>query len=172
MPPGTKTATHAHPAHLVVGLAGGTVRMTLPDGTSPDVKIETDGATLAPAGTHITANPGTAAISGIIVEMKGAPGAAVLPAARPGQKATTLAEDARVRVSRVTIDPTFAEAAGTTHDYDQVVITLAPSDVTLALEGKTTASWKRGDVRIIGRGVPHASKGGTAPADLVIVAVK
>jgi quercetin dioxygenase-like cupin family protein len=172
MAPGAKTATHSHPAHLVVGLAGGTVRMTLPDGTSSDAKIETDGALLAPGGAHATANAGPGAISGIIVELKGAPGTATLPAVRPGQTAKTLAEDARVRVSRVTIDPAFAEPAGTTHDYDQVVITLAPADIALTLEGKTTAKWARGDVRLIGRGVAHQSKGGAAPADVVIVAIK
>jgi quercetin dioxygenase-like cupin family protein len=172
MAPGARAATHEHPAHLVVGLQGGTVRTTLPDGTSTEAKIETDGALLAPAGPHATANPGTTPVTGIIVEMKGAPGTATLPATRPGQRATTLAEDARVRVSRVSIDPTFAEPAGTTHDYDQVVITLAPSDISLSLEGKTRATWKRGDVSLIGRGVAHQSKGGAAPSDVVIVAIR
>jgi len=172
MAPGSKAATHSHPAHLVVGLEGGTVRTTLPDGTSSEAKIETNGALLAPAGPHATANPGTTPVTGIIVEMKGAPGTAVLPAARPGQTAKTLAEDARVRVSRVSIDPAFVEAAGTTHDYDQVVITLAPSDISLSVEGKTTSAWKRGDVSLIGRGVAHQSKGGAAATDVVIVAIK
>jgi hypothetical protein len=53
-----------------------------------------------------------------------------------------------------------------------VVITLAPADIALTLEGKTTAQWTRGDVRLIGRGVAHQSKGGKAPADVVIVAVR
>jgi quercetin dioxygenase-like cupin family protein len=172
LPPGAKAPTHAHPAHLIVGLAGGTVRVTASDGTTADVKVEADGATLAPAGSHASANAGAGAVSGIIVEMKGAPGTATLPATRPGQTATTLAEDARVRVSRVTIAPAFAEPAGTTHEYDQVVITLAPADIALTLEGKTTAQWTRGDVRLIGRGVAHQSKGGKAPADVVIVAVR
>lgn len=77
-----------------------------------------------------------------------------------------------MRVSRVSIDPAFAEPAGTTHDDDQVVITLAPSDISLSLEGKTKATWKRGDVSLIGRGVAHQSKGGAAPSDIVIVAIR
>ena len=53
-----------------------------------------------------------------------------------------------------------------------VVILLAVGDIALTMDGKTTSTWKRGDVRLIGRGVPHETKGGKAPSEMVIVAVK
>jgi hypothetical protein len=108
----------------------------------------------------------------IVIEMKGTPGTATLPLSRPGMKMTTLLQDPRVTASRVTFDPSFAEPAGTTHDYDMVVIPLAPSDTALTLEGKTVSSWKRGDATLIGRGVPHASKAGKQAGDMILVAIK
>jgi quercetin dioxygenase-like cupin family protein len=69
--------------------------------------------------------------------------------------------------------PTFNEPAGTTHEFDQVVIALGPGDVTLNVDGKTTTHWKRGDVVFIGRGVKHESKNtGQKPVDMFIVAIK
>jgi len=38
---------------------------------------------------------------------------------------------------RVAVDH---EAAGCTHDYDHVVVMLAPADFTLTMDGKTTSS--------------------------------
>ena len=67
-------------------------------------------------------------------------------------KTTTVLDDPRARAVRASFEPTFHEAAGSTHDYDQVVVMLAPGDVALTTEGKTVSSWKRGDVRLIGRG--------------------
>ena len=79
-------------------------------------------------------------------------------------KMTPLLEDARLSAHRVSADSSFQEAAGTTHPYDQVVIALASGDIALTMDGKTTSKWKRGDVRLIGRGVPHETKGGEARA--------
>ena len=79
----------------------------------------------------------------------------------------------RVR-QRVTASPNFQEPAGTKHDYDQVVIALAPSQMSLSINGKPAkTTWARGDAQFIGRGTPHESKNtGGKPTDFVIVAVK
>jgi len=75
---------------------------------------------------------------------------------------------------RVTADPTFQEPADSKHDYDQIVIALGPSKMSLAIDGKPPkASWARGDVQFIGRGVPHEAKNGTGkPIDFVIISIK
>jgi quercetin dioxygenase-like cupin family protein len=48
----------------------------------------------------------------------------------------------------------------------------AAGDIWLTMDGKTTATWKRGDVRLIGRGVAHETKGGKALGEMIIVAIK
>jgi mannose-6-phosphate isomerase-like protein (cupin superfamily) len=170
--PGSKVPMHAHPAHVGVILTTGTIAMTTPDGKSTNIEGKADEAMLMPAGSHAMANPGKSPIEVIVVEMKGTPGNATLPASRPGMNMTHLLKDARVEVLRVTTEPSFHEPAGTTHDYDQVVIPLGSANVNLTIEGKKITSWKRGEAHLVGRGVAHEAHGGTTPADLIIVAVK
>jgi len=173
LPPGVTTAMHAHPAHVGVTLSGGIVRMGLPDGKTADVEAKADEVMpVQAAGSHTTANTGKTPVEVVLVEMKKAPGSTPLPSARPGMKMTPLLEHALLSVHRVSADSSFQEAAGTTHPYDQVVIALASGDIALTMDGKTTSTWKRGDVRLIGRGVPHETKGGKAPSEMIIVAVK
>jgi oxalate decarboxylase/phosphoglucose isomerase-like protein (cupin superfamily) len=85
-----------------------------------------------------------------------------------------LAEGPRAMAYRTTAEPTFAEPAGTTHDYDQVVIALGSARMSLAIDGKPAkTNWARGDVQFIGRGTPHESKNtGGKPVDFVIVAIR
>jgi beta-alanine degradation protein BauB len=170
--PGAKTVMHEHPAHLVVSLGAANVKFTTPDGKTADVVMKADDVTLMPAGAHAGANAGTGPVDVVIVEMKGAPGSATLPATRPGMKTTTLLDDPRVKAVRASFEPTFHEPAGSTHDYDQVVVMLAPGDVALTMEGKTTSTWKRGDVRLIGKGVAHETHAGKLAGDVLIIAVK
>lgn len=170
--PGAKTVMHEHPVHLVVSLGAANVKFTTADGKTVDVVMKADDVSLMPAGAHAGANAGTGPVDVVIVEMKGAPGSAVLPAARPGMKTTTVLDDARVRAVRASFEPTFHEPAGTTHDYDQVVVMLAPADVSLTTEGKTVSSWKRGDVRLISRGQAHETHAGKIAGDVLIIAVK
>lgn len=75
---------------------------------------------------------------------------------------------------RVTADPTFQEPAGSKHEYDQVIIALGPSQMSLAIDGKPAkTTWARGDMQFIGRGVPHESKNASGkPIDFMIVAIK
>jgi beta-alanine degradation protein BauB len=169
---GGKTVMHEHPAHLVVALGAANVKFTTPDGKTVDVAMKADDVTLMPAGAHAGANAGTAPVDVVIVEMKAAPGTGTLPATRPGMKTTTVLDDPRVKAVRASFEPTFHEPAGSSHDYDQVVVMLAPGDVALTMEGKTTSTWKRGDVRLIGKGVAHETHAGKLAGDVLIIAVK
>ena len=170
--PGAKTVMHEHPAHLVVSLGAANVKFTTPDGKTVDVVMKADDVSLMPAGAHAGANAGTDPVDVVIVELKGPPGSATFPAARPGMKTTTVLDDPRVRAVRASFEPTFHEAAGTTHEYDQVVVMLAPADVSLTTEGKTVSNWKRGDVRLIGRGQAHETHAGKMAGDVIIISVK
>jgi beta-alanine degradation protein BauB len=169
--PKVKIAMHEHPKHLVIPLAPASVRFTTPDGKSADVAMKTEEVGVQPAGKHSSESLGPAS-EAIVIELKGAAGTAALPADRPGMKSTTLFEDADAKAVRVSIDPSFKEAPGTTHDYHQVVITLGTSDIKLSFDGKTTTSWKRGEVRLIGKGVAHESAGGKTAGEAIIVAIK
>jgi len=173
--PGAKSPMHQHPDAMVVPLAPAKVKFTLPDGTAQDSDMASESATYTPAGSHSSANTGTGRINALLVEFKGAnPGTAALPASRAGMATKTLAEGPRGAAYRATAEPTFQEPAGSKHDFDQVVIALAPMGMSLAIDGKPAkTTWARGDVQFIGRGVPHEAKNtGGKPVDLVVVAIK
>jgi quercetin dioxygenase-like cupin family protein len=171
---GAKSTMHSHPDAILVPLATAKARFTMPDGKTQDMEVAKETAAYTPATTHAPANVGGSEIDAILVELKGAPGNATLPAARPGLQATTLVENPRAVAIKTTAAPDFHEAAGTTHEYDQVVIALGPADMSLALDGKAPVTkWQRGDVQFIGRGVKHESKNTSGkPIDFIIVAIK
>jgi beta-alanine degradation protein BauB len=174
-PVGGKSTMHQHPDSIVIPLSDAKVKFTMPDGKSEDVELTSESAMYSPAGTHNPANIGTGRVSALLVEFKtAAPGTATLPASREGMKMKVLAEGPRAMAYRVTADPTFQEPAGTKHDYDQLVIALAPSQMSLTIDGKPAKTkWARGDVQFIGRGVAHESKNTNGkPIDFVIVAIK
>ena len=85
-----------------------------------------------------------------------------------------LAEGPGAVAYRSTLAPDFQEAAGSTHDFDQVVIALGAADLMLAVEGRPTVTkWKRGDIQFVGRGVKHEAKNTTGkPVDIIIVGLK
>jgi hypothetical protein len=87
---------------------------------------------------------------------------------------TVLAEGPYATAYRSTAAASFAEPAGTKHDFDQVVIALGATPLSLSIDGKPAkTTWARGDAQFIGRGVPHQAKTvGGKPADMVIVAIK
>jgi quercetin dioxygenase-like cupin family protein len=174
MPGGEKSPMHAHPDAILVPLATAKARFTLPDGKTQDSEVVKEVAAWTPAGTHAPANVGTTAVDAILVEFKGAPGTATLPAARPGLQTATLVENPRAVAIKTTAAPDFHEAAGTTHEYDQVVIALGAADMSLAVDGQAAKTkWQRGDVQFIGRGVKHESKNTSGkPIEFIIVAIK
>ena len=125
------------------------------------------------AQKHGGDNPGTTPVDFIYVELKDDPApSAVVPPNRPGITSTRLVERAKADAIRATADSGFSEPAGTTHDYDQVIVALDDAELSLTVGGKTTTTWKRGEVAFIGRNVKHESKNAGKPADFVIVAIK
>ena len=171
---GAKGTMHQHPDNIVVALDAAKVQFTMPDKSTKDSDLPKEGGLYAAAGSHIVANMGKTAVDAIVVEFKGAGGKATLPTARPGMTMKVLAEGARGMAYRSTADANFAEAAGTKHDYDQVVIALGPSQIALSIDGKPAkTTWARGDVQYIGRGTAHEAKNtGGKPVDMIIVAIK
>jgi beta-alanine degradation protein BauB len=175
VPAGEKSPMHAHPDAILVPLASAKARFTLPDGKTQDMEVVKEIAAWTPAGTHSPANVGTTAVDAILVEFKAkTPGSATLPAARPGMQATTLVENPRAVAIKTTAAPDFAEPAGSTHEYDQVVIALGEAGMSLAVDGQAPKTkWQRGDVQFIGRGVKHESKNTSGkPVEFIIVLVK
>jgi quercetin dioxygenase-like cupin family protein len=172
---GEKSVMHSHPDAILVPLASAKARFTLPDGKTQDMEVVKETAAYSPAGTHNPANVGTTPVDALLVEFKAtAPGAATLPAARPGLQTTTLVDNPRAVAIKITAAPDFHEDAGTTHEYDQVVIALGAADMSLAVDGQPAKTkWQRGDVQFIGRGVKHASKNTSGkPIEFIIVAVR
>ena len=154
--PGEKVLMHEHPDAIAIPL----------DATA-------GGAHFIPAQRHQGSNPGTDHVDFIYVELKGtAAPTATVPASRPGLKSTRLLEHAKAEAIHATADTAFSEAAGTTHDYDQVIVALGDAELSLTVDGKTKKTWKRGDVAFIGRNVKHESKNAGGPANFVIVAIK
>ena len=173
--PGAKSSMHQHPDAIVVPLASSKVRFTLPDGKSEDNELANESAMYTPAGTHNPTNVGAGAVDALLIEFKtAAPGKAALPASRPGMDVKMMAEGPRATAYRSTASATFAEPAGSKHDFDQVVVALGPAQLSLSIDGKPAkTTWARGDVQFIGRGVAHETKNtGGKPVDMVIVAIK
>ncbi len=172
---GEKSVMHAHPDAMLVPFAPGRARFTMPDGKTQDMDVAAEVAAYTPAMTHLPANVGTTRIDALLVEFKAKDaGTAALPTTRPGMTLKVLAEGPHATAWRTTAAPTFHEAAGTTHDYDQVVIALGAGDVRVAVDGQPARTqWQRGDVVFIGRGVKHESQNtGGKPVDFVIVGIK
>ena len=173
--PGEKTAMHEHPDNVTVLLTDGSMIFTSGDGKSETVPFKAGHAMFSGPQKHMGTNAGKSALEAIVVELKGAAAPkATLPASRPNIKMTRLVESPRADVYRISADSGFKEAPGTTHDYDQVVIALAPTTaLSIAMGGKTMATWKRGDAMFIGRGQPHqALSVGSTPQDFIVVAIK
>ena len=172
--PGEKTVMHEHPDNVTVLLTDGKITFTGADGKSETRETKAGQAMWSGAQKHMGTNAGTTALEAIVVELKGtAAPKAVLPASRPNIARTTLLENPRADVFKFTADAAFKEAPGTTHDYDQVLIALAPTAISLDVDGKTKTTWKPGDVAFIGRGQKHQAQNTSGkPQDMVVVAIK
>ena len=173
--PGSKSPMHSHPDAMLVSLQDSTARFTLPDKTTQDSVIGKETAVYTPATTHASANVGTTPVDALLVEFKAKePGTAALPSSREGLQLNMLAESPRAIAFKTTAAPDFHEPAGTTHDYDQVVISLGANDMSLAIDGKPVVTkWQRGTAQFIGRGVKHESKNTSGrPIEFVIVAIR
>ena len=173
--PGAKTTMHEHPDTVIVALSDARVKFTGADGKSTEAPLKTEQAMWAPAEKHMGENLEKKSVDVVLVELKPSKGpAATIPTNRPEMKITPFFDTARVMAYRATTGPKFHEPAGTTHDFDQVVIALQDTDaVTVNVEGKAKSQWKRGDALFIGRGMKHESKNSSDKAmDVIVVAVK
>ncbi|MEO7192670.1 MAG: hypothetical protein ABI051_16595 [Vicinamibacterales bacterium] len=171
---GAKSERHSHPDAIVVALSASKPTFTMPDGTSQVSDLANDSAMFTPAGTHTVTN-GSSSVDALLVEFKTAvAGKAVLPTSRPGMTLKTLADSPRAIASLATASATFAEPAGSKHEFDQVVIALGPSPLSLSVTGQPTkTTWVRGDAVFIGRGVAHESKNtGGKPSDMIIISIR
>ena len=170
---GAKTTMHEHPDNVVVSLSDSKVKFTGADGKSEEAALQADQAMWSPAGKHSGENIGPP-VEVLLVELKGtkAP-TATIPTNRPDMKITPFFDNPRVMAYKATVSPNFHEPAGSTHDFDQVVIALGTGDVSVNVEGKVKSQWKRGDVLFIGRGMKHESKNTSGkPLDMITVAIK
>jgi hypothetical protein len=173
--PGAKSPMHSHPDALLVSLQDSKAVFTTPDGKTQDIAIAKETASYMSATTHASANVGTTPVDAILIEFKAKePGTASLPSSREGMQLNVLAEGPRATAFSVKPVADFHEDPGTTHDYDQVVISLGANDMSLAIDGKPVVTkWQRGTAQFVGRGVKHESKNLSArPTGYVIVAIK
>ncbi len=172
--PGAKTAPHQHPDNITVLLTDGQMVFTDGTGKSEPTTTKAGAALWSGPQSHSGANTSATPLEAMVVELKGsAAPTATLPATRPNMNITQLADSPRAAAYKVIADASFKEAPGTTHDYDQVVIALAPTTVSIEVGGKTTTTMKRGDAIFIGRGQPHQAQNVSGkPQEIVIVAIK
>lgn len=173
--PGAKTTMHEHPDTVVVSLSDANVKFTGADGKSVEAPMKAGEATWSPAQKHSGENLEKTPVDVVLVELKGTrPPTATIPTNRPGMTITPFFDNPRVMAYKAAIGPDFHEPAGSTHDFDQVVIALGDSDaVSLNVEGKVKTQWKRGDALFIGRGAKHESRNNSGkPLDIVVVAIK
>ena len=173
--PGEKTVMHEHPDNVTVLLTDGKIVFTGADGKSETVETKAGQAMWSKGPQkHMGVNAGTTALEAIVVELKGAAAPkATLPASRPNLTRTMLVENPRADTVRITADAAFKEEPGTTHDYDQVLIALAPTTMSVEIDGKTKTTWQRGDVAFIGRGQKHQAQNTSGkPQEMVVVAIK
>jgi quercetin dioxygenase-like cupin family protein len=172
--PGAKTTMHEHPDNVIVALSDAKTKFTGVDGKSTDAEMKAEQAMWSPAGKHSGENTGSTAVEVLLVELKGnKPPTATVPTNRADMTITPFFDNPRVMAYRATTGPNFHEPAGTTHDFDQVVIALGTGDVSVNVEGKTKTQWKRGDALFIGRGMKHESKNTSGkPLDVILVAIK
>ena len=161
--PGEKVPPHAHPDAVMVPLNPGSA----PKGAKGQ------DAFFLRAQTHGGGNDGTTPIEFIYVELKGdAAPTATVPTNRPGVTSTVLFDHQKATAIRASAERGLSEPAGTTHDFDQVIVALSDAEFSLTVDGKTTNTWKRGDVAFIGRNVKYEAKNMGKPVDFVIVAIK
>jgi beta-alanine degradation protein BauB len=174
--PGAKTTMHEHPDTVVVALSDAKVKFAGADGKSVEAPLKADQASWAPAEKHSGENLEKTPAEVVLVELKGSkpPTATTIPTNRPDMKITPFFDNPRVMAYKAATGPNFHEPAGSTHDFDQVVIALGESDaMSVNVEGKVKNQWKRGDVLFIGRGMKHESKNSSGkPLDVIVVALK
>jgi quercetin dioxygenase-like cupin family protein len=72
--PGEKSVMHSHPDAVAVFLTDGKIKFSFPDGKTQDASGKAGAVQYTPAQVHLPENVGTAAMEGIVIELKGGAG--------------------------------------------------------------------------------------------------
>jgi beta-alanine degradation protein BauB len=172
---GEKSVMHEHPDTFAVFLTDTKVRFTLPDGSTTEATTKAGEVTVSAAGKHNPENLG-GALEVFVIEVK--PGAkapapvkgAVPPPSGTGVARTPIVTGPHGEAVLLKTGPGFSEPAGSTHDYDAVVVPMTASGTALTMGG-TTVTMKKGEAYLISRGAPHAVKA-TAAGETIVVYIK
>jgi beta-alanine degradation protein BauB len=68
--PGAKAAMHYHPNHVIYVLAGGSVKISTPDGKNMNFDLKAGQAIWMEAGQHAAENTGSNEVHNLVVELK------------------------------------------------------------------------------------------------------
>jgi quercetin dioxygenase-like cupin family protein len=172
---GDKSVMHEHPDTFAVFLTDAKARFTLPDGSTTEATPKAGEVLVAPAGKHNPENLG-GALEVFVVEVKpGAKAPAPVKGAVPSPSGTGVTRTPIVtgphgEAVLLKTEAGFSEPAGSTHDYDAVVVPMTAVGAELTMGGKTV-TMKKGEAYLISRGAPHAVKA-TAAGESVVVYIK
>jgi polyisoprenoid-binding protein YceI len=174
VPVGDKTLNHSHPDNLSVALTDYNGKVTMPDGKTTNVFLETGSATWREAGFHMVENLGKTPMTGIIIEPKKPasvrPAGSADPVAVDQQHQKVQFENDQIRVVRERQSGSFPM-----HGHpDNVQITLTDMNASLTTgDGKTeTVIRKAGEVRWR-TATQHSGKNlGGQPFEQVVVEMK
>jgi len=171
-----KSVMHEHPASVVVFLTNSKVKFTLPDGSKVDGGGKPGEAQFADAGKHMPQNVGSAAMEGVLVELKGGPmgGAKVAldPVKVDPAHHKVVFENDRVRVLRVHFK---AHDKTKQHEHPNgvaIYLTDTKAKFTLA-DGKTReGGGKRGEAIWAPAEKHSVQNSNTKAADIILVELK
>jgi beta-alanine degradation protein BauB len=68
--PGAKAVMHSHPKHVIYVLAGGKIKIKVPDGKDTTINLKAGQAIWMEAGQHAAENLGKSEIHNLVVELK------------------------------------------------------------------------------------------------------
>jgi quercetin dioxygenase-like cupin family protein len=174
--PKEKSVMHEHPAGVVVFITNSKVKFTLPDGSKVDGGGKAGDVQAADAGKHLPQNVGSAAMQGILVELKGgAMGSgkvALDPVTVDPTRHKVVLENDRVRVLRVNLK---AHDKTKQHEHPNgvaIYLTDTKAKFTLA-DGKTrVGGGKRGGVTWAAAEKHSVENMGAKPAEIILVELK
>jgi quercetin dioxygenase-like cupin family protein len=171
-----KSVMHEHPASVVVFLTNSKVKFTLPNGTAVDGGGKAGDVQFSDAGKHLPQNVGSAALEGVLVELKGgAMGGAKLaldPVKVDPAHHKVVFENDRVRVLRINLK---AHDKTKQHEHPNgvaIYLTDTKAKFTLA-DGKTReGGGKRGEATWAAAEKHSVQNLGAKPAEIILVELK
>jgi len=175
--PGEESVMHYHPDSVAVFLTDCLVEMTLPDGSTSELKAAAGQALFAPAGQHHPKNVGDAPLELVQIELKDGATASGAP---EGEDPTVVdaahytaeLENERVRIVRIAYGP--GEESVMHYHPDGVAVFLTDHLVQMTLPDGSSSELKAaaGEAMFVPAG-PHLPKNISAdPWELVLVELK